>query len=77
MEELPAPRIRFTMLQTDDIFKYQQAFGYTREDVDRVIKPMALTGKEPIGSMGFDAPLAVLSEKPQHLSSYFKQLFAQ
>lgn len=77
LEELPAPRIRFTMLQTDDIFKYQQAFGYTREDVDQVIKPMALTGKEPIGSMGFDAPLAVLSEKPQHLSSYFKQLFAQ
>lgn len=62
LEELPAPRIRFTMLQTDDIFKYQQAFGYTREDVDQVIKPMALTGKEPIGSMGFDAPLAVLSE---------------
>lgn len=77
LEELPAPRIRFTMLQADDIFKYQQAFGYTREDVDQVIKPMALTGKEPIGSMGFDAPLAVLSEKPQHLSSYFKQLFAQ
>lgn len=77
LEELPTPRIRFTKLQSEDIFKYQQAFGYTREDIDQVIKTMALTGKEPIGSMGFDAPLAVLSEKPQHLSSYFKQLFAQ
>jgi glutamate synthase (NADPH/NADH) large chain len=58
------------------IFKYQQAFGYTREDVDQVIKPMALTGKNLL-ALWFDAPLAVLSEKPQHLSSYFKQLFAQ
>lgn len=77
MDELPSPRIRFNRLQTEDIFKYQKAFGYTREDLDVVVKEMALHGKEPIGSMGFDSPLAVLSEKPQHLSSYFKQLFAQ
>ena len=77
LEELPEPRISFSKLRTEDILKYQKAFGYTREDVEMVIKEMALTGKEPIGSMGFDAPLAVLSEKPQHLSSYFKQLFAQ
>ncbi len=75
--ELPNPKIRFNKLQTEDIFKYQKAFGYSREDLDGVIKEMASHGKEPIGSMGFDAPLAVLSEKPQHLSSYFKQLFAQ
>jgi len=77
INELPSPKIRFNKLQSEDIFKYQKAFGYSREDLDVVIKEMAEQGKEPIGSMGFDAPLAVLSEKPQHLSSYFKQLFAQ
>ena len=60
-----------------DLFKYQKAFGYSTEDIDTIIKPMALDGKEPIGSMGTDIPLAVLSDQPQHLSSYFKQLFAQ
>lgn len=77
LEELPSPKLRFSRLHSDDILQYQKAFGYTREDIDVIIKQMALTGKEPIGSMGFDSPLAVLSEKPQHLSSYFKQLFAQ
>lgn len=77
INELPSPKIRFNRLQSEDIFKYQKAFGYSREDLDVVIKEMAQYGKEPVGSMGFDAPLAVLSEKPQHLSSYFKQLFAQ
>ncbi len=77
LEELPKPRLRFSRMQSEDIFKYQQAFGYTREDLEYIVKEMALQGKEPIGSMGFDVPLAVLSEKPQHLSSYFKQLFAQ
>ena len=67
----------FTELQHDQIFKYQKAFGYTTEDVETIITPMALDGKEPIGSMGSDIPLAVLSDEPQHLSSYFKQLFAQ
>ncbi|MGY0036125.1 glutamate synthase central domain-containing protein [Pedobacter sp. NJ-S-72] len=59
------------------MFKYQQVFGYSREDIDLILKPMAIEAKEPIGSMGTDIPLAVLSQKPQHLSSYFKQLFAQ
>lgn len=77
LKELPSPKIRFNKLQSEDIFKYQKAFGYSREDLDKIIKEMAVHGKEPIGSMGFDAPLAVLSEKPQHFSSYFKQLFAQ
>jgi glutamate synthase (NADPH/NADH) large chain len=45
--------------------------------MDTIIAPMATSGKEPIGSMGTDIPLAVLSDQPQHLSSYFKQLFAQ
>jgi len=77
LEELPEPRVTFTELQHDQIFKYQKAFGYTTEDVESIITPMALDGKEPIGSMGSDIPLAVLSDEPQHLSSYFKQLFAQ
>jgi glutamate synthase (NADPH/NADH) large chain len=67
----------FTHLEHDQVFKYQKAFGYTTEDLDHIIAPMALDGKEPIGSMGSDVPLAVLSDQPQHLSSYFKQLFAQ
>lgn len=77
LEELPEPRVTFTHLEHDQIFKYQRAFGYSSEDLLTIIAPMALDGKEPIGSMGTDAPLAVLSDQPQHLSSYFKQLFAQ
>ncbi|HEX2533207.1 MAG TPA: glutamate synthase large subunit, partial [Chitinophagaceae bacterium] len=64
-------------LEHDQVFKYQKAFGYTTEDLETIISPMATDGKEPVGSMGTDAPLAILSDQPQHLSSYFKQLFAQ
>ncbi len=77
LEELPEPRIQFTHLEHDQIFKYQKAFGYSKEDLEQIIIPMALDGKEPIGSMGTDTPLAVLSDQPQHITSYFKQLFAQ
>lgn len=77
LEELPEPRITFSQLKHEQVFKYQKAFGYTSEEVDNIIIPMAVDGKEPIGSMGTDIPLAILSDQPQHLSSYFKQLFAQ
>ncbi|MFT3843446.1 MAG: glutamate synthase large subunit [Lacibacter sp.] len=77
LEELPEPRVTFTHLSDETVLKYQKAFGYSSEDIETIIKPMALDGKEPIGSMGTDTPLAVLSDQPQHLSSYFKQLFAQ
>ncbi len=77
LEELEEPRVQFTHLTDDSVLKYQKAFGYSTEDIETIIKPMALEGKEPIGSMGTDVPLAVLSDQPQHLSSYFKQLFAQ
>jgi len=77
LEELDEPRVTFTHLSDASIKKYQKAFGYTTEDIENIIKPMALDGKEPIGSMGTDVPLAVLSDQPQHLTSYFKQLFAQ
>jgi len=77
LHELPEPRVMFSDLSSEQIFKYQKAFGYTSEDIENIIMPMATDGKEPVGSMGVDAPLAVLSDQPQHLSHYFKQLFAQ
>lgn len=60
-----------------DVLPYLKAFGYSREDLKVIIKPMAENGKEPIGSMGNDTPHAFLSKKPQILYNYFKQLFAQ
>jgi glutamate synthase (ferredoxin) len=59
------------------VFQRQKVFGYTAEDLKIIIPPMAINGEEPLGSMGNDTPLAVLSDKPQPLYSYFKQLFAQ
>lgn len=61
----------------ETLLERQMLFGYTREDLNMILKPMAESGHEPTGSMGNDAALAVLSEKPQLLFSYFKQLFAQ
>jgi glutamate synthase (ferredoxin) len=61
----------------ETVLRRQEVFGYTEEDVKLLITPMASDGTEPIGSMGTDTPLAVLSEKPQPLFAYFKQLFAQ
>jgi glutamate synthase (NADPH) large chain len=60
-----------------DIMPLLKSFGYTREDMDLVLRPMAEEGKEPIGSMGNDTPHAFLSKKTQTLFDYFKQLFAQ
>ena len=57
--------------------KYITSFNYSLEDTDKIIKEMAATGKEPLGSMGNDVPVAVLSKKPYRLFNYFKQLFAQ
>ena len=59
------------------LLQRQQAFGYTFEDQRTILGPMARDGVQPLGSMGTDTPLAVLSERPQLLYSYFKQLFAQ
>jgi glutamate synthase (ferredoxin) len=55
----------------------QQTFGYTQEDLKFLLGPMIATGEEPVGSMGNDTPPAVLSDRPQPLFNYFKQLFAQ
>src|SRR5262249_45545370 len=59
------------------VLQRQRAFGYTTEDLNILMAPMARDGNEAIGSMGNDAALAVLSDKPQLLYNYFKQLFAQ
>jgi len=59
------------------VLKHQQVFGYTYEDLRFMVAPMARDGVDPVGAMGNDAPLAVLSDKPQLLYTYFKQLFAQ
>ncbi|HOM70952.1 MAG TPA: glutamate synthase large subunit, partial [Armatimonadota bacterium] len=63
--------------ETIDLVSRQQAFGYTYDDLRMILEPMARNGEEPISSMGCDTPLAVLSDKPQLLYNYFKQLFAQ
>ncbi len=67
----PAP------LGADALFKLQRAFGYTEEDLRLIVGPMATSGDEPVGSMGNDAPLAVLSDAAPPLYDYFHQLFAQ
>jgi glutamate synthase domain-containing protein 2/glutamate synthase domain-containing protein 1/glutamate synthase domain-containing protein 3 len=61
----------------ESLLAMQRAFGYTLEDLRILLAPMALDGQEPVGSMGNDTPLAVLSDRPQLLYNYFKQLFAQ
>ncbi|TVZ57285.1 glutamate synthase (NADH) large subunit [Lutibacter sp. Hel_I_33_5] len=64
-------------IETIDVKTRQRLFNYTFEDIQEVITPMAQVGKEALGSMGIDTPLAVLSDRPQLISNYFKQLFAQ
>ncbi|MDR9457041.1 MAG: glutamate synthase large subunit [Salegentibacter sp.] len=78
---LPLAEVPYTGNKTPqekiDFNTRQKLFGYTLEDISTIITPMATLGKEAIGSMGSDIPLAVLSDKPQLLFNYFKQLFAQ
>src|SRR5271165_7256031 len=73
MPEIPParPNDQTTLLQQ------QQAFGYTLEDLQFFLEPMAQEGDDPVGSMGTDTPLAVLSRRPKLLYNYFKQNFAQ
>ncbi len=76
LADLPAPAdVPAADLET--LLARQQAFGYTQEDITRILLPMAQDGKEPVSSMGTDIPLAVLSRRSQILPNYFKQLFAQ
>ena len=64
-------------IEKEDFETRMRIFGYTQEDLKTIITPMSINGKEAIGSMGVDTPLAVLSNRPQLLYNYFKQLFAQ
>jgi glutamate synthase (NADPH/NADH) large chain len=63
--------------ETTTLLDRQQAFGYTQEDISKFLEPMALNADDPIGSMGTDTPIAVLSRRPRLLYDYFKQNFAQ
>ncbi len=76
IDHLPEPsRMHFPDAET--LLRRQRAFGYSDEDLKMILSPMASSGEEPVGSMGTDTPLACLSDKPQSLFNYFKQLFAQ
>ena len=80
LEELPEGDDRRALPRPnnmEELLRQQQAFGYTQEDVNFFLEPMAREGDDPIGSMGTDAPIAVLSDKPKLLFHYFKQNFAQ
>ncbi len=76
LEQLPEPPRVYAFSPTD-IVQRQRLFGYSDEDIRMIMTPMAVNGEEPVGSMGTDTPLACLSDKPQSLFQYFKQLFAQ
>jgi glutamate synthase (NADPH/NADH) large chain len=77
VDDLGYPIRMYRNYDDQSLLKRQIAFGFSSEDLRMILAPMAQTGMEAIGSMGTDVPLAVLSEQSQHLSSYFKQLFAQ
>jgi len=76
IDQLPEPS-RMHYPDAETLLRRQRAFGYSDEDLRMILGPMASNGEEPIGSMGTDTPLACLSDKPQSLFNYFKQLFAQ
>jgi glutamate synthase (NADPH) large chain len=76
IEKLPLPK-QIHGADPETLLQRQQAFGYTHEELKILLAPMASDGMEPIGSMGTDTPLAVLSNRPRMLYDYFKQLFAQ
>ena len=76
LDDLPEPKER-RIPSPEALLDRQQAFAYTQEDIKFLLTPVALNGEEPVGSMGNDSPLAVLSNKNKTLYHYFKQLFAQ
>ncbi|WP_372762613.1 glutamate synthase large subunit [Pseudoalteromonas sp.] len=77
LEQLPIPTASMAQPPLAGLRKIQKAFGYSSEDLNLILAGMVETAKEPLGAMGTDTPLAVLSHRPQQLSHYFKQLFAQ
>ncbi len=77
LNELPDPQMTYQQPDEQTLLKRQQIFGFSSEDLNVLVTDMAVKGEEPLGSMGTDSPLAVLSDQAMHLSQYFKQLFAQ
>lgn len=77
LKSLPDAENVYNQPKPERLLHRQQAFGISNEEVNKIILTLAKTGYEPLGSMGADWPLAVLSHQSQHLSHYFKQLFAQ
>ena len=76
LDHLPEPS-RVIASHPETLLRRQRAYGYSEEDLKMLLAPMGAKGEEPIGSMGTDVPLACLSDRPQPLFNYFKQLFAQ
>jgi len=77
VNNLPQKEGEVPQSDVEDLLQQQQLFGVTSEELKVLLAPMASKGAEPIGSMGADTPVAVLSHQSQHFSHYFKQLFAQ
>ncbi|MFS0488845.1 glutamate synthase large subunit [Leadbetterella byssophila] len=77
IQDLPESIRPYTKYSDEGLLKRQISAGMTSEDLRMILNPMSTTGAEAMGSMGIDIPLAVLSQQSQHISSYFKQLFAQ
>ncbi|MGB5804760.1 MAG: glutamate synthase large subunit, partial [Vibrio anguillarum] len=77
LKKLPEASNQYSQPAPERLMSRQQSFGVSSEEVNEIILPLAKTGYEPLSAMGADWPLAVLSHQSQHLSNYFKQLFAQ
>ena len=77
INDLPKEIPAFVEMEDATLFQQQQLFGFTKEDIKVLLAPTVAEHQEPLGSMGADTPLAALSHQSQHLSNYFKQLFAQ
>ncbi|MES2301998.1 MAG: glutamate synthase large subunit [Pseudomonadota bacterium] len=75
--DLVEPELAALPVETTSLLDRQQAFGYTQEDISKFLEPMAINGDDPLGSMGTDTPIAVLSKRSRLLYDYFKQNFAQ
>ncbi len=76
LDHIPEPS-RTIASNPETLLRRQRAYGYSEEDLRILLAPMAAKGEEPVGSMGTDTPLACLSDRPQPLFNYFRQLFAQ
>ncbi len=77
LADLSEPNSAKDPARSKDLLQSQLLHGYSREDLKMLLAPMAVGGKDPVGSMGADIPLAVLSQQTQHIANYFKQNFAQ